>query len=77
MQFHYCLEIPEFDFLSSNDHITVVAVLCSLQDCLPLEVNTSSGTVGSDTKQVTGDIRYVLRSLSPFNLPCLAKLGGF
>lgn len=67
--------LPIFSLLSLMTGL--IAVLRSLQECLPSEVNASSGTVGSDMKQVTEDIRYALSSHRPFNLSCQANRGGF
>lgn len=67
--------LPIFSLLSLMTGL--IAVLRSLQECLPSEVNASSGAVGSDMKQVTEDIRYALSSLRPFNLSCRANRGGF
>lgn len=55
----------------------LLAVLCSLQECVPLEVNTSGVTVGNGINQVTGDIRYALRSLLPLTSRAWRSEEGF
>lgn len=54
----------------------ILAVFCSLQP-LPLEVSTSSVTVGSGIKQVTRDIRYALRSFPPLTSRAWQTEEGF
>ena len=55
----------------------LLAVFCSLQGFLPLGVNMSSLNLCNGVSQVTGHIKYALRSLLPLTSRAWPSEEGF